>query len=239
MAKLTMAIEVISGLLTWIVYALLLCPAAFGQAPQVRAEEIRAFEILVNGKPAGTSTTRITEAEDGLTNVCTDAVVTLNYIVYTYRYEFHGQEVWQGNRLVSVEDHAVDGGTQLATTARADLRGSVIETHGKGPVTGPVLSMTTSYWRAPEGQKGCALKLLDADQGTVHAVRIDDITAEHIVIDSNQLECTHYRLSGDLVADLWFDAQHRLVRQQTTEEGHPVQLRITRITTKATQLTRR
>jgi hypothetical protein len=232
MSKLTIAIEVILRSLAWMSCAFWLCPAGYGQAPTVRSEEVREFEILVNGKPSGTSTTIITEGDNGLTTACTDASVTLNYFVYAYRYEFHGREVWQDNHLVSVENRAVDDGTQLAIHARSDLHGSVIDTQGKVSVAGPVLSMTTSYWRAPEGQKGGTLKVLDADQGTVHTLRIDAIALEHLVISGNQLECTHFRLSGDLVANLWFDDRHRLVRQQTTEDGHPVELRLSRIETK-------
>jgi hypothetical protein len=233
MSKSTIAIEVIFGVFAWTACALSLCPAGYGQAPKAQPEEVREFEILVSGKPAGTSTTRITNADNGMTTVCTDAFVKLNYFVYSYQYEFHGQEVWEENRLISVENQAVDDGVQLATHARSDLRGSVIEAQGKKSVAGPVLSMTTSVWRVPEGQKGSTLKLLDADQGTVHTVRIDDITVERLSIGGNQADCSHYRLSGDLVANLWFDAQHRLVQQQTTEDGRPVELRLTRITTKA------
>ena len=233
MSKSTIAIEVIFGVLVWTACALSLCPAGYGQAPKPQSEEVREFEILVSEKPAGNSTTRITEAENGTTTVRTDAFVKLNYFLYSYQYEFRGREVWEENRLMSVENQAVDDGVQLATHARSDLRGSVIEVKGKKSIAGPVLSMTTSYWRAPEGQKGCVLKLLDADQGVVHTVRIDDITLEHLAIGGSQADCTHYHLSGDLVANLWFDAQLRLVQQKTIEDGRPVELRLTRITTKA------
>src|SRR5438094_7500605 len=30
-------------------------------------------------------------------------------------------------------------------------------------------------------------------------------TLEQLLVDGKQLECTHYRLSGDVVADLWFE----------------------------------
>jgi hypothetical protein len=238
MAKWIAARELLVAFSTCTIFAILLCPIACGQSPQAAAEEVREFEILVSGKPAGSSTLRIAETQNGLTTVRTDAVVNLSYVVYTYRYEFHGQEVWQANRLVSVEDRAVDGGTRLAINARNDPHGSVIQAQGKNPVAGPVLSMTTSYWRAPDGPKGSTLKLLEADQGNVHNVRIDNITSEQLSVDGKQLASTHYHLDGDLVADLWFDSQHRLVRQQTTEDGYLTELRLTRITTSASQLAR-
>src|SRR6476620_9394463 len=130
MAKSTIMSEVL-GLLPGTSLTLLLCVAACAQTAQVRTEESREFEILVSGKPAGTSQTKITQADDGLTTVCTDAAVTLNYIVYKYRYEFHGREVWKGNRLLAVDDRAVDSGKELKVHARVDDRGSVIQANGK------------------------------------------------------------------------------------------------------------
>ena len=209
MSKSTIAIEVIFGVFAWTACGLSLCPAGYGQAPKAQPEEVREFEILVSGKPVGTSTTRISNAENGMTTVCTDAFVKLNYFVYSYQYEFRGREVWEENRLMSVENQAVDDGVQLATHARSDLRGSVIEAQGKKSVACSVLSMTTSYWRVPAGQKACMFKLLDADQGLAHTVRIDDITVELLSIGGKQAACTPYHLSADMVGNLWLDPIHR------------------------------
>jgi hypothetical protein len=226
MAKLTITNELVFRLLSVAFFASIPCAMASAQSAQVPNEETREFEILVSGKHAGTSTTRITDVGNGSTRVITDAAVSLSYVVYTYRYEFHGREEWQGSHLVSVEDWAVDGGKRITASARVDAQSSVIQSKDKRPTAGPVLSMTTSYWHAPERRKGSAINLFDADQGIVHAVRIDNITAEPLAVGGKQVECAHYHLSGDLEADLWFDSHQRLVRQLTTEEGRPVELRL-------------
>jgi Family of unknown function (DUF6134) len=205
----------------------------------VPSDEIREFEILVKDRPAGTKTVRVTETDNGVTTVRTDATVSLNYVLYGYRYEFHGQEVWQGKHLASVDDSAIDGGTKLTTRARDGIGNSIIETLGKSPATGPALSMTTNFWQAPEGPKGTALTLLDADQGSVHPARISEITLEGLEIAGSKIECTHYHLDCDLAADLWFDSQRRLVRQKTIEDGYPVEIRLTRRTTNPVSLSPR
>ena len=216
-----------------------LCPLAFGQSPHVRAEEVREYEILVKGRPAGNATTRITDTDDGLTSVSTDAAVTLDYVVYAYRYEYHGVEVWQGDQLASVDARAIDGGAKLATHARCDSRGSIIEVPGKSPQAAPALTMTTNYWHAPAMRKGSVLQLLDADQGAVHAEQIEDVASEQLSVGGCTTHCTHYRLSGDLAADLWFDDQQRLVRRQSTEDGRPVEARLTRITANGREMASR
>jgi Family of unknown function (DUF6134) len=216
-----------------------LCALAYGQPPQVRAEETREFEILVKGKPAGHMTAKITDTDDGRTTVSTDAAVTLDYVVYKYRYEFHGREVWQGNQLAIVDARAFDGGTQLATHAQNDSRGATIEILGKSAQPGPALAMTTDFWHAPTVAKGSVIQVLDADQGAVHALRIEDVATEQLVIAGRNIACTHYHLGGDLAADLWFDAEQRLVQEQTTEDGRPVETRLTRITSGGQEVARR
>ncbi len=225
-------------LLMLIAFIVALCPTAFGQSTNARKQETREFEILINGKPAGTSATTISETENGQTIASTDAAVNLNYIIYFYQYEFHGRETWSGNLLLWVENRAVDNGKQLEVRARASSQGSVIEANDRRPRAAGPISMTTSYWHAPQGQKGDPLTLLDADQGSLHSVRIEGIVPELITAAGNKIQCTHYHLTGDMTVDLWFDAANRLIRQQTTEDGHPVELQLKRISLAARPVSR-
>jgi hypothetical protein len=229
---LTMYLLNIGSVCTW------MCLPVFAQQAKILAQEARAYEILIKGKHAGNMTSVITDTDDGLTAVTTDATAEFNVVVYTYRYEFHGNEIWHGDRLISVEDRAVDGGKKLATCAHCDLRGSVVEVLGKNPQTGPMLAMTTNFWRAPVAPRGSVLEVLDADQGTVYSTRIDDVTNDDVDVGGRALNCTHYHLAGKLVSDLWFDGQHRLVRQQMIEDGYPTETRLTQITRGAAEVAR-
>src|SRR5262249_46533079 len=98
--------------------------SACGQSLPVSAEEVREYEVLVNGKRGGSTTTSSGEGEKGLATAVTDAAVTLDFVVYTYRYEYHGHEAWRGNQLIAVEARATDGGKKLAASARNDGQGS-------------------------------------------------------------------------------------------------------------------
>jgi hypothetical protein len=216
--------------LTCSIVGIWLCAPVYGQSPQVRAEEVREYEVLVKGKPAGNVTTKIADTEDGATTVVTNAVVALSYVVYTYRYEFHGREAWQGNRLMSVDNRGIDDGIKFSARASCDLRGSVVEVPGKAQQAGPTLAMTTNYWHAPLSTAGSVIQLMDADKGTIHGAHIDGITPEVVEAAGRKIHCTHYRMRGEMPADLWFDSQQRLVRQQTIEDGYPIESRLTRLT---------
>jgi hypothetical protein len=91
--------------------------------------------------------------------------------------------------------------------------------------------MTTSYWRAPIVVGDQPLYLMDADRGTVYSEKVARLPAEDLTVGGQKMACQHYRLSGTMAADLWFDAQGRLVRQRTVEEGYPTELRLTRLAT--------
>jgi hypothetical protein len=215
--------------LTWGVASL-----AHASGPRIAAEEVREFEILVKDKPAGTSTIRIKSLEDGTTRVATEVKVKLNYLDYVYRYEFHGDETWRGDRLLSAANRATDDGKEFAARLVVSPGGSSIEANGRAR-RGPAIVMTTNYWRTPNLAQGTKINLMNADRGTVHSVTIEVVGQEKIVVDGRVIDCTHYRLGGNLEAELWSDPLNRIVRQKSVEDGYPTELRLTRISAAPTR----
>jgi hypothetical protein len=205
--------------------------SALAQQARVVAEEVREFEILVKDQSCGKNLIKITDTDDGMTLVATEAKVTLDYFVYKYRYEFHGKEAWQGNHLIWVDDWALDAGTKLSVRARVDSNGSIIEANGKAKRTTTILDMTTNYWRAPEGgAKNAPCSLLNADQGTIHSATVEYLGIEAVMVMGHKLDCTHFRLRGGVTVDLWLDDRGRMVWQKAVEEGYPAELRLRRLT---------
>src|SRR5690348_10641840 len=77
---------------------------ACGQA--LVCEEVRQFDVLVKDKAAGTNTIRIRDFNDGTTRVETEVDVKISFVVFSYHYEFRGQETWRDQRLISTENRA-------------------------------------------------------------------------------------------------------------------------------------
>ena len=201
---------------------------AQAEPPRAVAEETREFEVLVRDKPVGHSRVRISDMEDGTTVAAMDLDVTMNVLVYTYRYEFHGRETWQQDRMVSVDNRATDGGKALSLRAQVRPQGSVVEIKDGPGRSGPSFLMTTNYWRLPPPAAG-KFSILESDNGKVYVVELERVGPDEVVVENQKLPCTRYRLAGDTAADLWFDARNRLVRQQTVEQGHATELRLTRL----------
>lgn len=201
-------------------------------------EEVRDFDIFVKDKPAGKSTMRISDSDDGTTRVATEVDVKLNVVVFVYHYQFFGQEVWRGNRLLSTANQAIDGGTKYDARADGDARGFRIEANGRSRGTS-MIDMTTNYWRPPELRQDGSLALMNADRGTVHAARVERLPNEALLFGSQQVTCSRYRLSGDVQTELWFDGQNRIVRQKGIEDGYPTEIRLTRVTRQAPRMAAR
>ena len=133
-----------------VVCAAVLAPViALAESPVLPSEEIREYDVLIKQSPAGKVSTRITQAQDGTTVAVTDTAVDAKSFLMKYHYEYHGQETWRGDRLTHLDSHTNDDGKKLAVAAAVDSSGAQIDILGKPRRSGPVLVMTTNYWRLP------------------------------------------------------------------------------------------
>ncbi|HEX4149008.1 MAG TPA: DUF6134 family protein, partial [Pirellulales bacterium] len=147
-------------------------------------------------------------------------------------------ETWQQDRLLAVDNRAVDGGKNLSLRAQVLPQGSTVEVKDAPARAAPIVMMSTNYWRLPPSTAG-KFSILESDNGKIYAVDLQRVGPDEIVVENQKLPCTRYRLSGDAEADLWFDARNRLVRQQTVEQGHATELRLTRLVDSTIATTRR
>lgn len=192
-------------------------------APRIVSDETRVFDILVKQKPAGTCSIRITDTDDGATRVASEVDVKMSVLIYVYRYEFHGQELWRGGQLLAADCLATDDGKKLSARMKNENGGGLIDANGRTR-RGPLVDMTTNYWRAPNVNNGGRLSIMNSDQGSVHAVTARQVGRENVAVGEQQVGCMHYRLEGELQADLWFDGRQRIVRQTSIEDGYPTEL---------------
>ncbi len=192
-------------------------------------KEVREFEILLKGKPTGSSKITIEQQPGERTFVTVDAAVTVNVVVYVYKYEFHGTQTWVADRLEKFDSSTIDGGKKSSLAGVVTPQKSDVIVNNKR-ITGPVVAMTTDYWRLPSMRTGDeVVAAIDASTGTSKRVRINRIAEAKVPLGNVMIPCTEYRLSGDVDAHVWLDAQGRVVRQQSVEDGHQTELRLTKI----------
>jgi hypothetical protein len=192
-------------------------------------KEVREFEILLKGKPTGSSKITIEQQPGERTFVTVDAAVTVNVVVYVYKYEFHGTQTWVADRLERFDSSTIDGGKKSSLTGVVTPQKSDVTVNNR-QIAAPVVAMTTDYWRLPAMRGGEeVVSAIDASTGAAKKVRINRVAESKVQLGNTAIPCTEYRLSGDVDAHVWLDSRGRVVRQQSVEDGHPTELRLTKI----------
>jgi len=214
--------------------------------------QTREFQVSVDGTERGRCTMRICRHDDGTEKVAVDATIRVDFLVYRYTYLCAGTEVWKNDRLVELENTADYNGTQYAVTARRVDEGLRVSVNGKTLHVAHD-AWTTSYWRMPERLKsaeavlpdavvtasasepasGAAssrkISLLDSNRGRALRGELQRVGDETLRIAGKRVRCVHYRVRGDVQADLWYDGDCRLVRQNSLDDGHKTQLLLTKV----------
>ncbi len=203
---------------------------AAASAPCLAADqETRDFSVKIDRKPAGSYRMTIARRDDGSQVMSGRASVKLSYLIYTYRYSYQGTEVWKNGQLAQLQSTSNDDGKRSSVTAVSS--GAVLQVRANGsPKTVPADAWTTTYWRLPEARlRNHAITLLDADTGKELHGTLQFVGTQQLAAAGQTQNCSHYRLSGDLQVELWYDAQERLVRQEAVEDGHRTLLELLQI----------
>ena len=210
----------------------------------------REFAISVDGTKRGSLTMQIRRRSDGTILLRSEAELHINVIVYKYAYNSTGSELWKNGRLIAMENVSDYNGTQYRVKAASVGKGLQVT------VDGAVSHMTpdtwlSSYWQTPErlasgeladrttGELASVipqesrgeryLSILDSDQGHKLRGKLVRVGDETLAVAGEQRACTHYRITGDVHVDLWYDASGRLVRQESVESRHRVRFELSEI----------
>jgi hypothetical protein len=205
---------------------------AFLLADSVRAEDVqeRLFTIQVDGKAAGEARMTLSRRDDGSQVVTSQANVQVRFLLkYTYNYE--GTEIWKDGRLVSLQSHCNDNGRRFVVSAAAEEAGLRVIVNGQEHL-GRAEVWTTSYWQLPDARPvSRPVITFDVDRGEEQARHLHYLGAEEIVVAGQKQRCDHVRLAGGSapVVDLWFDAAHRLVREEFMDLGHRTVVQLAKV----------
>jgi Domain of unknown function (DUF6134) len=205
----------LAGIVTIIFFAWLTTFACAAEA------EVRDFQVIVDGKKAGDYRMTIERLPDGSLSMNGRANVNVTYLIYRYQYSYQGTEIWRAGRLLQLNSRAFDDGKTYTLEALAQGDGLLIQANGHPFIErSPV--WTTTYWQLPDPRyRGPGLTLLEADTGRILHGRWQAIGKESFRVGGYVQTCSHFALSTDRShADLWYDGEDRLVREDSVEDGH-------------------
>ncbi len=193
-----------------------------GAAPARATEtEVREFTIEVEGKAAGQYVMTITKQDDGVLSMKGQANLSFKHLLGTYTYSYDGVEHWKDGRLIQMAGNCNDDGTRTELTATADSQGLKLRVNGRERLCRWDV-WTTSYWMLADKRfHNAQVPLLDSDSGKEYLGQLKYVGVEGLSIGGQQQNCYHFRVTGgpSSPCDLWYDGQHRLVRQEFSDSG--------------------
>jgi hypothetical protein len=146
-----------------------------------------------------------------------------------YKYTYRGTEVWIDGRLIHLESNTNDDGKPFQVQVRPDGDTLRVKVNGMEHTTRPDV-LTTSYWRLPSPPvRNQEVFFLDCDSGKELRGSLRYIGTQQLTVAGQTQNCMHYRITGDVQVDAWYDAQLRLVRQVTIEDRHSILLELAKI----------
>jgi hypothetical protein len=212
--------------LSWILFAfvpaLVLLMAGTSSA-RAGDKEVREFAVTIDGRPAGSNVMKISSDKEGRQILSNQANISISYLVTSYKYVYFGIETWKDGRLQGFTSTCNDDGKKFNVAIVPDKKGMRL-TSNKKERSIPSDVWLTTYWRLPDPKlvKDGMVSLIDADTGKELSAKINKVKEGKVVLAGK--ECSHYRLTGDVKADLWYDNQDKLVRQEFDDSGHRVVL---------------
>jgi hypothetical protein len=74
-----------------------------------------------------------------------------------------------------------------------------------------------------------AIPLIDADTGKDLSGKLRFVANEKVRVMGQEAALNHYKLTGQVQVDLWYDGSERLVRQEWLEQGHKTMIELIRV----------
>ncbi len=209
---------------------LTLLSLAGARAPAFAAEiETRDFAVLVAGKPAGEVHMTIHRQDNGLIEMRCDTDIKVHQLIGNYKYIYRGREVWKDHRLVRLDSNTDDNGKRFLVSAVAEADGLHVKVNNVEKMAKADVWLT-SYWCLPDPKlRNSTLAILDADSGRDLEGKLQYVATEKRRVAGQEVPLNHYRLTGKVQVELWYDGSDRLVRQEWTEQGHKTALELSRI----------
>ena len=149
------------------------------------------FDVIRKGKDIGDHSYKFSGSGNAFSvKVATDIAVKIPLIRTTvYSFKHDSTERWKAGALQNVNSKTDDDGTphQLNVAAKGAL--------------------PASLWDEDIVRSG---KLLNTIDGRIMAIRTADLGMETVQTKRGPVKAHHYRMSGDLVRDLWYDEDGNL-----------------------------
>jgi hypothetical protein len=151
------------------------------------------FDVMRKGKDIGDHSFKFNGSANAFSvKVSTNIVAKIPLIQITaYSFQHSSVEMWRNGKLQKLTSTTNDDGTpnQLNSGSSANL--------------------PASLWNVDIVR---SKKLMNTIDGKIMSIRAADLGTEIVPTKKGKVQARHYRISGELKRDLWYDANDALVR---------------------------
>lgn len=178
------------------------------------ADTAKTYTYVINHSEhgdIGTFTNKIVRDGNGGVTVDTKLRIAVKVLfIVVYRETADRREVYKNGRMMAYDGTTTISDDSIKIKGRATDAGFVI-TGEKGAVTAPAGVMTTNPWSMNIIK---ATTLMSTKTGTLDKVKVVGGETQSIEIGSGTIRAKHYRITGDMTRDLWFDGKGALAKFQ-------------------------
>lgn len=182
------------------------------------------FTVLRKGKPFGRHLLTFDRQGDGRLTVTTDVDLQVKFGPITaFKYRLDSVEEWIDGRLVSLNGKSNSDGRkgQVSVETVGDQL-LVDSTKYEGVL--PTTTIPSSHWNRLQVYQE---QMLSTETGEVLDIEVEMIGEDTVAVNGQNIETTHYRLTSDLVVDLWYDNQSRWVKLAFEVRGQDIEYVLT------------
>lgn len=178
------------------------------------------YEVRRNGSPIGSH--RLTfRRHDGVLVINAQFSISITFLGFpVYRYDYRSEEIWKDGCMRSVEAWIDDDGKRWTVTGREkgdELR--VSGPSGNFVIERPVFP--TNHWNAEVVRTNAVFNTLTGRLNEVNIKRVGD---ETVPTGTGPRKATHYRFTGELETNVWYDAAGRWVKMRFQgKDGSPIE----------------
>jgi hypothetical protein len=166
------------------------------------------FAVYRNGEQIGRHTLTF-QHDDGNLTVSTSIDLAVKLMGFTaYRYTHRAQETWTGGAFQAIASQTDDDGKKFVVRARTSAAGLDVVRNAEHEVM-PAGLLPTSHWNVRQISQST---LFNTQSGTRAHVQVTPLGREKVKTASGWIDAAHYRYSGDVTKDQWFDDRGRWVK---------------------------
>lgn len=182
------------------------------------------FEVSLNDKPIGHHALAFSRRDNGKLDVTIDIDLEVKFGPFkVFDYEHRNESVWRDGLLHSMRSVTDDNGEHHEVMADGDTNRLQVLTDSVDSYYTDIRTLPTTYWMVSTVAQD---RLINSQTGELLEVEVTEVGREDVPGPNGPISATHYRMTGDLEIDLWYDDAGILVGLAFEAGGRDITYRL-------------